>query len=153
MSEIVGYASKDALPYATKLGEAMQITNILRVIKEDYEVDRIYLPYDLMVQFNVTEEDIANGTNSVGFQRLVEYLASKADALYKEAEIGIQILHSRSRFSIIAASKSYQGILGRIRKANYDVFKKRHHVSLAGKISMMLFEYLKTPFRKSYEIK
>lgn len=148
MSEILGYKSKDALPYAVKLGEAMQITNILRDIKEDYETGRLYLPNTLMKGYGVSQDDIKNGNVTLGFRKMVEFLATKADALYQEAEIGIEMLDYRTRFSIIAASKTYQGILKQIRRSDYDVFSKRHYVPWQKKIAMLVFEYLKTPFRK-----
>jgi phytoene synthase len=46
MTEIFGYSHKAALPYAVYLGKAMQLTNILRDIDEDYTMKRIYLPQD-----------------------------------------------------------------------------------------------------------
>ena len=50
---IVGYSGRDALPYAIKLGIAMQITNILRDVREDWLAGRLYLPQDELAAFGL----------------------------------------------------------------------------------------------------
>ena len=61
MTQIFGYSHKAALQYAVYLGKAMQLTNILRDIKEDYMMNRIYIPQDELKCFEYTEDDIKNG--------------------------------------------------------------------------------------------
>ena len=58
---IIGFESDEAIPYAIKLGVALQLTNILRDVAEDWERGRFYLPLDELAAFNLTEDDIANG--------------------------------------------------------------------------------------------
>lgn len=59
---IVGFESNKAIPYAIKLGVALQLTNILRDVQEDWENGRLYLPREELRMFNLSEADIAAGT-------------------------------------------------------------------------------------------
>ena len=63
---------------ARNLGEAMQITNILRDIGEDRKRKRIYIPLDVMHQFNYTQKDLELGVVNHGFIQMFEYLANYA---------------------------------------------------------------------------
>ena len=143
MSEILGYDNKLALEYAKDLGEAMQITNILRDINEDLEMDRIYIPKELMKKNNYSEEDLKNKINNDAFKNLMEDLMQRAEILYKKADIGIGMLDKNSRFAIAAASRIYGGIIPKIREANYDVFSQRIFVSKKKKILLMCKEFIK----------
>ena len=60
MTYILGYKDERAFRYAEQLGVAMQLTNILRDIKEDKEMGRLYIPQTDLAQFGVTEQDIFN---------------------------------------------------------------------------------------------
>ena len=60
---IVGFKSSDAVPYAIKLGVALQMTNILRDIGEDYRNGRLYLPREELVFYGIREQDIAEGAS------------------------------------------------------------------------------------------
>ena len=65
---IVGYTDGRAVPYAVKLGVALQLTNILRDVAEDWGKGRLYLPLSELAAFNLTESDIAAGRNSRRWQ-------------------------------------------------------------------------------------
>lgn len=58
---ILGYESEEATPYAIKLGVALQLTNILRDVAEDWQRGRLYLPLDELAEFGLSEDDIAQG--------------------------------------------------------------------------------------------
>lgn len=145
MSEILGYSSKDALPYAVKLGEAMQITNILRDIREDYdEMGRVYIPQEYMEKFNYTEEDIKAHRVNDNFISLCEFLMQKAEKLYNESDKGIIMLEKDSRFSIESARIIYSAIIPKIRENNYDVFSQRASVSMAEKLYILTRSIVKS---------
>ncbi len=114
-----------ALPYAAALGEAMQLTNFLRDVREDYEDrNRIYLPKEDMTAFEVTEEHIQNRCCDENFQNLMRYEISRARELYRYAEAGIPLLSQHARFGVFLAARLYASILEEIEQVNYDVF---HH--------------------------
>lgn len=134
---IVGYTGDEALPYAIKLGVALQLTNILRDIQEDWENGRLYLPQDELAQFGLTEEDIANGRNDERWHAFMDFQIQRARRLYDEALPGIQRLGKNGRFAIGAAAELYKAILADIEEHNYDVFSRRAHTSGREKLSML----------------
>ena len=77
-SEILGYSDRKALGYAESLGVAMQMTNILRDVKEDAKMGRIYLPQEDLDRFGVTEEQIFAGSVDDGFRELLRFRDRKS---------------------------------------------------------------------------
>lgn len=143
MSHVIGY-EKGALAYAEKLGYAMQLTNFLRDIREDYEMrGRIYLPQDEMARYGVSEADIANGQMTPAFVTLLKFHIARADRLYDEANKGIGLLDKRGRFAVRAASDLYREILRKIESQNLDVFAKRAGTSKLEKIAITFSSRLK----------
>lgn len=138
MCHIIGY-KEPALIYARKLAEAMQMTNFLRDIREDYEKrDRIYIPNEDLVMHGLTEDDIKNMRISDNFKKMMAYEISRARKLYKEAEEGIVLLNKDGRFPVRLSSRLYEAILDEIEKSNYDIFAKRQRVSKIKKIIILL---------------
>jgi phytoene synthase len=134
-----GLHKPDLLPGARAFAEAMQLTNFLRDIKEDYEhLGRIYLPEEDRKRFGVTEEDIKNHSLSPEFQNLMKFEIDRARSLYKKAWPAIQKLPWKLRFPIKVAGYKYQGILDEIEKANYDIWSKRHRVSRLRKLFIII---------------
>ena len=126
---IVGYESEEAIPYAVKLGVALQLTNILRDVGEDWENGRFYLPLDELHAFNLTEADIAERNIDRRWRAFMRFQIRRARRLYAEALPGIALLSPQGRFAIGAAAELYQAILEDIERHDYDVFNRRAHVS------------------------
>lgn len=131
---IIGFRGNDAFPYAIKLGVALQLTNILRDIGEDWKLGRLYLPVDELAEFNITESDIDAGTVDERWRAFMKYQISRCHRLYAEALPGISMLHSDGHFAIAAAAELYRAILGEIEKSDYNVFVRRAHVSSLRKL-------------------
>ncbi len=124
-SEILGYSDKIALEYAEALGIGMQLTNILRDVKEDAARGRIYLPREDLRAFKVTEEQIlANGFDA-NFAEMMQFQVERAGSFYKKGEKGIPFLERDSRFTVLLASRLYAKILVEIEKQNFNVFIRR----------------------------
>jgi phytoene synthase len=137
MSEIFGYSSKSALPYAIYLGKAMQLTNILRDVYEDYLMDRIYLPHDERKFFGYTEEDIDKKVLDSRFSDMMRFNVERNRAFYELASHGIPYLtNDGSRTTAVLMYKIYSGILSEIEKYNYDIYSSRRYVSTVGKLKM-----------------
>jgi len=133
-SEILGYSDKKTLEYAEALGIAMQLTNILRDVREDAAMDRIYLPQEDLRKFNVTERQIfANETNE-NFIEMMSFQIERARNYYLKAEKGIALLEKDTRFTVLLASRLYSKILDEIEKQNYNVFSKRAHINFRQKV-------------------
>lgn len=131
---VIGYRNEEALPYAVKLGIALQLTNILRDIGEDWRAGRLYLPSEELADFGVSEAAIASGRVDEKWRALMRFQIERARHLYTEAEAGIQLLDSDGRFAIAAAAGLYRAILERIEANDYDVFQQRAHLGGWGKL-------------------
>lgn len=134
---IVGFEGEAALPYAIKLGVALQITNILRDVGDDWRNGRLYLPQDELHQFGLTEHDIARGKVDQRWRRFMAFQIERNRRLYEESIPGIGYLHANGRFAIGAAAFLYRAILEDIENHDYDVFHRRAHLSKLGKVSRL----------------
>jgi phytoene synthase len=133
-SEIFGYEKAETLEYAEALGIAMQLTNILRDVKEDAAMGRIYLPQEDLEKFSVSDEQIFANRIDENFVRLMKFEIARAREYYQKAERGIPLLEKDTRFTVLLAARLYSKILDEIEKQNYDVFKKRAHTTKLQKI-------------------
>jgi phytoene synthase len=138
MSYIIGFR-EGALPYAQALGEAFQMTNFLRDIKEDYEVrGRIYLPHEDMLAFGVTEDHIREGRVDEQWQAFMNYQVARTRLLYEKGVSGITYLDPKGQKAVYAAALIYKKILDKIENSHYDVFSKRIVVSPFQKTMLLL---------------
>ena len=134
---IVGFKSNEAVPYAIRLGVALQMTNILRDIGEDYRAGRIYLPQDELEAYGLSEEDLECGEVTTRWREFMRFQIQRTRQLYAEAESGIRFLERDGQMAIGAASNFYQGILDAIEANDYDVFAARANLSAWNKISRL----------------
>lgn len=137
MSEIFGYSSNTALTHAIDLGKAMQLTNILRDIYDDYKMGRVYIPQDELVRFGYSEEDIENKTINQNFISLIKHQIARAREFYSLAGKGIPFLtDDGSRTTVVLMQKIYSGILNKIEENNYDIYSRRVYVGKAEKFAI-----------------
>ncbi|MFC1631861.1 phytoene/squalene synthase family protein [Candidatus Omnitrophota bacterium] len=139
MLKIFGYQNQQAEKHAVELGIAMQLTNILRDIKEDWQRQRLYLPQDELRRFGVSEQNINQTKIDQNFIALLKYQIKRAREYYLRSESGISLISDRrSRFVVLAMKDIYAGILSSIEQLNYDVFSQRAHVNIMGKLKLSL---------------
>jgi phytoene synthase len=131
---ITGFSGTEAIPYALKLGVALQLTNILRDVGEDWCSKRLYLPLDELKHFGLSEENISAGVVDDRWRDFMKFQIERTRRLYKEATPGIAMLDPDGRFAIAAAAELYQAILEDIEAHDYDVFNRRAHTSSWGKL-------------------
>ncbi len=131
---IIGFAGPQAIPYAVKLGIALQLTNILRDVGEDWQSGRLYLPQDELAAHGLTEADIAAGRIDARWRAFMRFQIARTQRLYAEAMPGIALLDRSGRFAIAAAAELYRAILDDIATHDYDVFNRRAHVGTFGKL-------------------
>lgn len=144
MAYILGFKNESALPYAEKLGVAMQLTNMLRDVDNDRKRDRIYLPEDEMEQFSVTEDTLTRRQMNDALRSLMRIQVERAHRLYEEAEPGIALLDRESRFAIRCASRIYRGILYKIEASGYDPFAGRASLGRREKAGIVLREWMRS---------
>lgn len=131
---IVGFSGEEALPYALRLGVALQMTNILRDVAEDWRNGRVYLPKEELEQFGLSEVDIEHGIVTDNWRKFMAFQIERTRRLYKQSLPGIAMLQSDGRFAIAAAAELYQAILTDIEKHDYDVFTRRASIGKFGKL-------------------
>lgn len=134
---IVGFTSRDALPYAIKLGVALQMTNILRDVGEDFRKRRVYLPQDELQGFGLDETDLASGKVTLRWREFMRFQIDRTRRLYAESSPGVRLLSPDGQLAVLAASGFYRGILDRIEKNGYDVFSRRASLSAWEKIARL----------------
>jgi len=131
---IVGFESNEAVPYAIKLGVALQMTNILRDVGEDFRNGRIYLPRDELALYGIRESDMAAGRVTDAWRLFMKFQIERTRQLYKEAWPGVKMLEREGQLAIGAAAGFYQGILDAIEANDYDNFNQRASLSAWEKI-------------------
>jgi phytoene synthase len=138
MSYIIGFNNSKALEYAPYLGEAMQLTNFIRDIGEDYKQrGRIYLPQEDMQKYNIDEDIISKNIITPDFVELIKFEIKRARALYRSSDQGLKYLNKRGRFAVVMASRMYEAILDKVEQNKYDVLNKRARTSKREKIYIL----------------
>lgn len=127
----------DTLPHADSLSIAMQLSNFWRDVGQDWRIGRVYLPQEDMVQFGVTEAELAAGRVTPAFVRLMEFEIARAEGYYEHARAGVRRL-ARGRWAVMAALEVYRAIHAGIRRNGYDVFTKRATTTHLQKVSLAL---------------
>jgi len=138
IAPICGYSGGDrTLEAALRLGQAMQLTNILRDVGEDLERGRVYLPDTLLREYGVTRADLERGHVTPGYRELMRSLSALARTWYAEGRAGIPCLHGSARLAVQTAARSYEGILDDLARADFDNFRRRAYVSGTRKLLML----------------
>jgi phytoene synthase len=141
MCHLIGAKDPAAVPHAADLGLAMQLTNFLRDVGEDWrERGRIYLPLEDLDRFGVREADIAEGRLSDGFCDLVRFEAERTRALYAEADKGFAFIPADARLPVRLARVLYARILDKIEQNGCDVFSRRARVPTWEKLAVLARE-------------
>jgi len=145
---IVGFRSKDAVPYAIKLGVALQMTNILRDVGEDLLSGRVYLPQDELRLFGIRREDLEEGCVTERWRAFMRFQIERTRGLYAEAWPGIRLLHADGQMAIAAAADLYRRILSVIERNDYDVFTRRASVGAWEKVLSLPPLFFKVRFAR-----
>ena len=125
---------EEALPYAEALGTAMQLTNFLRDIREDWERGRVYIPLEDLERFGYSEAELKRGVVNEAFIELMRFQIERARTLYANADQGIPYIYRGRRYPVVVARHLYAAILRRIEDLGYDVFNHRAETSFTEKL-------------------
>ncbi len=137
MTHVVGFSDERALHHAAQLGYAMQLTNFLRDIDEDFiERGRIYMPLDELARFGLSEEDIAARRFSSRFAEFARFQAKRAHTLYNESNLGVPMLAPEGRLPVRLAGTLYRAILDKLEAREWDVFAGRARTTLPEKLAL-----------------
>jgi 15-cis-phytoene synthase len=143
-AQIMGYETgQDGTEEAISLGIALQLTNILRDVGEDYRRGRIYLPLEDLQKFGYSEDDLGKYINDQRWKALMEFEIQRAYSYYEKAERGIITLQRDSRFPVWASLIHYRKILKKIQANRYQNFVQRAYVSKTEKFISLPAAWLK----------
>jgi phytoene synthase len=127
-----------ALPLAEKCGIAFQLTNILRDVREDADLGRVYLPAEDLARFEVSAEDLKAGRRTEQFGRLMEFETERARRYYRESAPLLGLIEAKSQPSLWALIAIYSKLLDRMAESHYDVLTRRVALSSAEKTWIVL---------------
>lgn len=136
--QIFGFSDERAKAHAEQCGIAFQLTNILRDVKEDAGMGRIYLPQEDLRRFDYGTEDLARGVVDDRFRGLMTFEAGRARAYYERGMELIPMVECASRPALWAMIEIYGRLLEGIARADYDVFRCAVRVSTPEKCSIAL---------------
>ena len=136
-TRLFGCVHEGSDEYAIALGNALQLTNILRDVGEDLaNGGRIYLPINDLIRFQYSERDLIGKVYDGRFLAMMMYQAEHAEYLFAEAE---KLIPEIDRTALIPArimAETYRCLLAKMRKEKFHVFDKRYSVSKARKLAI-----------------
>lgn len=124
---------------AVTMGNALQLTNILRDVGEDLSLrGRIYLPQEDLRRFGVAEADLSDARVTPAIVELLRFEVARTRAMYRDGAEGLcRLADDGSRTTASAMAVIYAGILRAIERNGYDVFTRRAHLGMAGKLARL----------------
>jgi 15-cis-phytoene synthase len=135
---IFGYRDPRAEKLAEETGVAFQLTNILRDVKEDTALGRVYLPREDFARLDIEVHALTNGSAPASVRPLLELEAQRAREYYKSAEELLPLIDEDSRGALWTLVEIYRRLLEKIVARNYDVFSDRVVLSTAEKLNVMV---------------
>jgi len=130
--------------YAADLGVALQLTNILRDVREDAERGRIYLPQDEIEWFGFTEDDLLSGRATRDFRRFMAYQSGRARDYFRQGRRLLPLLPARARACVGVMAGIYEAILDDIERDPAVVFRQRVSLSTGHKLALAGRELVRT---------
>jgi phytoene synthase len=143
LAESYGVRDPWALERAAQLGEAMQLTNIIRDVGEDLDRGRLYLPLDRLAAHGLTPAMLVEARRTgmplgAAWCNLVEELIGVAERDYAEAREALSVLPAGFRQAASVASLVYAGIHDAVRRIGHQTLHQRAVTSRADKIALAL---------------
>lgn len=123
--KIFGSRNEATREYAVNLGIALQLTNILRDVKDDAARGRIYLPLEDLRRFGVSEEDILAGRYTPAFVELMRFEVERARVYFRRAQESLSDADKGFFFAARIMWSIYAHLLNRIERSGYNVFARR----------------------------
>jgi phytoene synthase len=133
----VAVYGSDDVERAETLGIALQLINIIRDVREDWQMGRVYLPQDELSSFGVSEADIAAGNTSGAWHPLMSFQAERARAYLQDGLGLLRSLDGRSALCVSTFAGLYRATLERIEERGFDVFDGPPRLSALTKLRIV----------------
>lgn len=124
-AHVFGFREPRALDLAEKLGLAFQLTNIIRDVRTDYALGRVYLPAEDLARYAVAPEDLGRGEATLGVRELLRFEAERAWEYYGEGAELLSLVNEDSRGALWLLVRTYSALLARIEASEFAVFAER----------------------------
>jgi phytoene synthase len=140
---IFGYRDPAAEPLAERCGLAFQITNIIRDVKEDAGMGRIYLPEEDLAKFNLSASELLTAPDPARFRPVLALEADRAREFYASGEELLPYISEDSQPALWVLVTIYHRLLERIAEKQYDVFTAKVSLSTSEKLRILAKGFLR----------
>jgi len=148
--QIFGFRNESTRDYAINLGIALQLTNIIRDVKDDARKGRIYIPLEDMRRFGYSEEDLLEARYTPEFINLMRFEVERAKSYFQKAHDALKDEDKHYFFAARIMWSVYAHILRRIEQSNYNVFERRISISKPLKLLITLRYWLSHHLKYSH---
>ena len=139
---IFGFCDPSALNFADDLGVAMQLANVLRDVREDLELGRVYLPQDELQRFGVSEQGLLTGDPGPGWEPLVRYQVDRAQCFFQSGLQVTELIPRRAAACVLTMAGIYRSIVEEIAQDPYLPLTRRVSLDGRAKLQVMLRSWL-----------
>ena len=140
---VFGYRDPAAENLAERCGLAFQLTNIIRDVKEDAGMGRVYLPEEDLAKFNLSASELLASPDPARFRPLLAFEADRAREFYQSGEELIPYVSEDSQPALWVLVTIYRRLLEHIAEKQYDVFTAKVALSRREKISVLAKGFIK----------
>jgi phytoene synthase len=134
---IFGYRDPRAETLAERTGIAFQLTNIIRDVKEDWQMGRVYIPREDLERFGIDAHVLTNGSAAMLTRPVLAFETERAREYYRSADELLPLVDEDSQPALWTLVEIYRRLLERIAQRDYDVFSERVRLSTAEKVSVL----------------
>jgi 15-cis-phytoene synthase len=140
---IFGYQDQKAEKLAEQLGLAFQLTNIIRDVKEDVSLGRVYLPDEDLAKFDIQAAQLQHSVDPVKLRQVLAVEANRARELYLSADALLPLIDEDSQPALWVLSTIYRRLLDKIARLQYDVFSQKVSLTVREKLVILGKGFLK----------
>jgi 15-cis-phytoene synthase len=140
---VFGYKNPEAEPLAETCGLAFQLTNIIRDVKEDAALGRVYLPEEDLAKFGLSAADILSTPDPARLRPLLALEADRAREFYRAGDDLIPFVSEDSQPALWVLVTIYRRLLEKIAEKQYDVFTAKVSLSTSEKLRILGKGFLK----------
>jgi 15-cis-phytoene synthase len=134
---VFGYKDPTAEPLAETCGLAFQLTNIIRDVKEDAVLGRVYLPEEDLAKFGLSAADLLASPDQARLRLLLALEADRAREFYKAGDDLIPFVSEDSQPALWVLVNIYRRLLEKIAEKQYDVFTAKVALSTSEKLRIL----------------
>jgi 15-cis-phytoene synthase len=140
---IFEYRDPAAEPLAERCGLAFQLTNIIRDVKEDASMGRVYLPEEDLAKFQISGSDLLTTPDPARFRPVLALEADRAREFYSSGDALIPYVAEDSQPALWVLVTIYRSLLEKIAEKQYDVFTAKISLSTSEKLRILAKGFLK----------